>query len=226
MAEQRKKPLVPPLNAQVNEIDSDMQNIIQRQDIPIDAQAKMYDQNLQRYLTFYDKRMNKPLRVNVLQSKITQEQPQEENPETIDEIETDIMDSVPATMKSRARQLIKKLKGSKDVIGWNKQGQMMFKRTPIPGTNIVDLVNDSLRQRKNFNPESWELFSKALGHLNLPEGVVRNENRLALVREYKTRGIPDDLPQLTTPRTPLSRVQQERRKKRKDNKNSPYKWLK
>ena len=226
MAEQRKKPLVPPLTAQVNEIDSDMQNIIQRQDIPIDAQAKMYDKNLQRYLTFYDKRMNKPLRVNVLQPKITEEQPQEEEPETIDEIETDIMDSVPATMKSRARQLIKKLKGSEDVIGWNKQGQMMFKGRPIPGTNIVDLVNDSLRQRKNFNPEGWELFSKALGHLNVPEGVVRNENRLALVREYKTKGIPDDLPQPTTPRTPLSRVQQERRKKRKDNKNSPYKWLK
>ena len=96
MAEQRKKPLVPPLTAQVNEIDSDMQNIIQRQDIPIDTQAKNYDQNLQRYLTFYDKRMNKPLRVNVLQPKITEEQPQEEEPETIDEIETDIMDSVPA----------------------------------------------------------------------------------------------------------------------------------
>ena len=39
MAEQRKKPLVPPLTAQVNEIDSDMQNIIQRQDIPIDLSA-------------------------------------------------------------------------------------------------------------------------------------------------------------------------------------------
>ncbi len=102
----------------------------------------------------------------------------------------------------------------------------MFKGRPIPGTNIVDLVNDSLQQRKNFNPEGWELFSKALGHLNLPEDVVRNENRLALVREYKTKGIPDDLPQPTTPRTLLSRVQQERRKKHKDNKNSPYKWLK
>ncbi len=130
----------------------------------------------------------------ILLVKITEEQPQEEEPETIDEIETDIMDSVPATMKSRARQLIKKLKGSKNVIGWNKQGQMMFKGRPIPGTNIVDLVNDSLRQRKSFNPEGWELFSKALGHLNVPEGVVRNENRLALVREYKTKGIPDDLP--------------------------------
>ena len=41
MADQRKKPLVPPLTVQVQEIDSDMQDIMQRQDIPINAQAKM-----------------------------------------------------------------------------------------------------------------------------------------------------------------------------------------
>ena len=62
--------------------------------------------------------------------------------EKLDEIETDILDSVPATMKSRARQLIKKLKANKDIIGWNEQGQMVFKGKTIPRTNIVD---DSLR---------------------------------------------------------------------------------
>jgi hypothetical protein len=118
MAEQRKKPLAAPLATQVNEIDSDMQDIIQRQDIPIDEKAKLYDQNLQRYLTFYDKRMNKPLRVNVTHT---------DKPEPSDEIETDIMDSVPATMKSRARQLIKILKSNKDLVGWNEQGQMVSK---------------------------------------------------------------------------------------------------
>jgi hypothetical protein len=77
----------------------------------------------------------------------------------------------------------------------------------------------SLRQRKNFNPDGWDLFSKVLGHLNVPEGIVRNENRLGIVREYKTKGIPDNL--LTT-----ARVQQEKRKKRRANISSPYKWLK
>jgi hypothetical protein len=99
------------------------------------------------------------------------------------------MDSVPATMKSRARQLIKKLKSNKDLVGWNEQGQMVFKGRSVPSTNIVDLVNDSLRQRKNFNPDGWELLSKVLGHLNVREGIVRNENRLGIVREYKTKGI-------------------------------------
>jgi hypothetical protein len=111
--EQQKKPLAAPLATQVNEIDSDMQDIIRRQDIPIDEKAKLYDQNLQCYLTFYDKQMNKPLRVNVTHTHQAEE-PQGEQPieetEPSDKIETDIMDSVPATMKSRARQLIKKLK--------------------------------------------------------------------------------------------------------------------
>jgi hypothetical protein len=140
------------------------------------------------------------------------EQPREET-EPSDEIETDIMDSVPATMKSRARQLMKKRKSNKDLIGWNKQGQMVFKGRSIPGINIVDLVNDSLRQRKNFNLDGWELFSKVFGHLNVPEGIVRNENGLGIVREYKTKAIPENLP--TTPRV------QEKRKKRRDNISSP-----
>ena len=120
--------------------------------------------------------MNKPLQVNVLKPAVPEEEekPQgEQIEEKPDEIETDILDSVPAMMKSRTRQLIKKLKANKDIIGWNEQGQMVFKGTTIPGTNIVDLVNDSLHQRENFNPEGWELLSKALGHLNVPEGKTK-----------------------------------------------------
>jgi ERCC4-type nuclease len=74
--------------------------------------------------------MNKPLQVNVTHTDQAEEpkgeQPSEET-EPSDEIETDIMASVPATMKSRARQLIKKFKSNKDLIGWNEQGQMVFK---------------------------------------------------------------------------------------------------
>ena len=88
---------------------------------------KVYDQNLQRCLTFYDKRMNKPLQVNVVKPAVPEEEekPQgEQIEEKLDGIETDICDSVPATMKSRA---IKKVKANKDIIGWNEQGQMVFK---------------------------------------------------------------------------------------------------
>ena len=193
MADQRKKPLVSPLTARVQEIDSDMQDIMQRQDIPIDAQGKMYDQNLQRYLAFYDKRMNKPLRVNMIKPTVPEEKEKahrEQIEEKPDEIETDILDSVPATMKSRTRQLIKKLKAcaNKDIIGWNEQGQMVFKGTTIPGTNIVDLVNDSLRQRKSLILKDGSYFQKRLVILMFPRVSYETKIVLDLFESIKPRG--------------------------------------
>ena len=52
MAEQRKKPLVPPWTAQVSEIDSDMHTLLERQDIAVDKQAKLYDQSLHSKKSF------------------------------------------------------------------------------------------------------------------------------------------------------------------------------
>ena len=222
-----KKTLVPPLNSQVKELDSEMGNVLDRQDISADEKVKMYDQTFQRFLNYYDKRMNKPVRVDVVKPEDTQpiDVQQAEPFETPDEVENDIIESVPATMQSRARQLVKKLKENKEFVRWNDQGQMIFKGRTIPGTNIVDLVNDTLRQRKNFNPPGWELFSKALGNLNVPESIVRNAKRLKIVKEYKTKDIRNTEPQ-TEPveiqRTPVA--MKTRRKRRKIN-ASPFKWL-
>ena len=57
--------------------------------------------------------MNKPLQVNVEPAMPEEEEkPQgEQIAEKPDEIETDILDSVPATMKSRTRQVLKKTQG-------------------------------------------------------------------------------------------------------------------
>ena len=100
-------------------------------------------------LIFYDKRMNKPLRVNVTHTET-------HNPQTrLKQISWIVYQLL--WSHARARQLIKKLKSNKYLIGWNEQGQMS-----VPSTNIVDLANDSLRQRKNFNHNGWELFSKVL----------------------------------------------------------------
>ena len=158
MVDTPKKALVPPLTAQVNQLDSEMNSLLKRQDMTQDEKVKLYDQTLQRYLT-YDKRMQKPVRVSMVHpepvetEEIEKELPEE--PEPPGEIENDILESVPTTMKSRALQLVKKLKANKDIVGWNDHGQMVFEGRTIPGTNVIDLINDTLRQRKNFNPAGW-----------------------------------------------------------------------
>ena len=65
MVDTPKKALVPPLTAQVNQLDSEMNSLLKRQDMTQDEKVKLYDQTLQRYLT-YDKRMQKPVRVSMV----------------------------------------------------------------------------------------------------------------------------------------------------------------
>ena len=67
-----------------------------------DEKVKLYDQTLQRYLT-YDKRMQKPVCVSMAHPKPVETEEIEENlpkeSEPPGEIENDILQNVPATMK-------------------------------------------------------------------------------------------------------------------------------
>ena len=194
----QRKPLIPPLTAQVNYLDSEMDSLLRRQDLTQDDKANMYNQILQRYLTYYDKRMSQPVRVSVVPPKpVVTPKPVEtedaKTPETAElalsglpgEIESDILECVPPTMKARARQLVKKLKDNKDLVGWNDKAQLVFEGRLIPGSNVIDLVNDVLRHRKDFNPPGWQVFAKVLRNVNVPEGIVRNENlNVLIVREH------------------------------------------
>ena len=225
MADTPKKALVPPLTAQVNQLDSEMNSLLKRQDMTQDEKVKLYDQTLQRYLTYYDKRMQKPVRVSMVHpepvetEEIEKELPEESEPPG--EIENDILESVPTTMKSRALQLVNKLKANKDIVGWNDHGQMVFEGRTIPGTNVIDLINDTLRQRKNFNPAGWQLFAKALGRLNVPEGIIRNEERLNMVKTYRNKPSSPDIP-LTSSQLPM--VTRRVKTKTKRARKNPYKW--
>jgi hypothetical protein len=75
-----------------------MHTLLERQDIPVDKQAKLYDQSLQRYLNFYDKRMNKPVKVSVAQPPTTGDKKrrgeEKKEEEKKDDMESDIIDSV------------------------------------------------------------------------------------------------------------------------------------
>ena len=73
----------------------------------------------------------------------------EEDKETRAElgVEKEILDSVPKSLKQKARRLLDKIKGT---VSWNDRGDMVYRNAPVPGNNIVDLVNDALRKRKLF----------------------------------------------------------------------------
>ena len=221
------KPLVPPLTAKVNHLDEEMDNLLKRRDVTEDEKARLHNQLFQRYLNYYDKRMSQPVRVSVVPPKPTADK-REVEAESMADLPYYIMESVPPTMKSKAQQLVKKLKENKDLIRWDDKAQLIYEEEPVPGSNVIDLVNDALRHRKNFNPQGWRLFAKALSDVNVPEGIVRNENRLKTIREYKTGTVhePDEGEvNATTSRPALSGVKNKARKKRVELASRPYKWF-
>ena len=87
-------------------------------------------------------------------------------------------------MQNRTKLLIKKLKDHSDVISWNDNGQLALDGSIIPNSNIVDLVNDVMRKRKDFNPEHSSTFAKTFAKINVPKESVRNLDRMDSIRWY------------------------------------------
>ena len=47
----------------------------------------------------------------------------------------------------------------------------------IPGSNIIDLVNDVIRHRKGSEPTGWQAFAEGLRDINIPQDVIGNRER-------------------------------------------------
>ena len=65
-----------------------------------------------------------------------------------------VIDSVPSTMKRKAQLLVSLLKNNPNVT-WEDDGTVKLYGKSIPGSNIIDLVNDVIRHRKGSEPTGW-----------------------------------------------------------------------
>lgn len=104
--------------------------------------------------------------------------------ETKNDLEKEILDSVPKSLKGKAELLLKKMKSSPEMT-WNEKGELTFKGETVKGSNVVDLVNDVLRKRKYFNPEGWETFGEALREANVPQDLIGHEDRWRYIHQTK-----------------------------------------
>ena len=202
--QQRQQILTPPVTQTLKNLDSEMGDILSSKQLDDEEKAKLYNQVLQRYLTYYDQRKSEPLHVKLTTPKPVETPKQEEAKETTEEpapvekpalstVEQEVMKSVPKLYKSGARQLLDKIKENQNVLHWNEKGELLYENKPISGSHLVDLVNDTLRHRKGFEPVGWSVFARGLARMNIPENIVRNPQRQSTIREFKTR-VRDETP--------------------------------
>ena len=159
MLERMQAP-IDPLHRTLNSLDSDMQSILQRSDMTDEEKVQAYNQVLQRYLE-YKRTGGESTKPSVVQTKPTFD------------VEKDVMRTIPKTMKRKAEALMERIKDDPDV-SWNSRGEFVYRGTVIAGSNIVDLVNDMMRQRKGFEPRGRFEFARALRHTNVPQDLVGN----------------------------------------------------
>lgn len=178
---QRQQILTPLVTQQLKHLDAEMTDILANKRLDDEEKARLYNQVLQRYLTFYDQRKSQPLNVKIAFPPIVKSEPpvEESKPETSGEtskeaqestevettptaVEKEVMKSIPKIYKAGARQLLDKIKENHDLSYWNEKGELMYENKLISGSHVVDLVNDMLRHQKGFEPVSWSVFTRGL----------------------------------------------------------------
>ena len=159
-----------PIGNIMRRIVDEMRFILDRGDLNDREKVVLYNQVLMRYNLFSNKASQQPVRVTIDKAPVKED---EEDKETRAElgVEKEIIHSVPKSLKQKARRLLDKIKGT---MSWNDRGEIVYRNAPVPGSNIVDLVNDALKKRKSFQPVGRKTFTRGLKDENAPMDLVVN----------------------------------------------------
>ena len=92
---------------------------------------------------------------------------------------------IPSLFKRNVVGILDHLRDHKDVLSWNDRGEIVYKGRVILGSNLTDLLKDSQRRYKNLDPYGDREFYRAWAELNIPEGLLGNDERKTEVRHHK-----------------------------------------
>ena len=77
---------------------------------------------------------------------------------------------------------------SGSAVTWDTSGVLSLNGTAVAHSNIIDLISDLTRSRKNFQPQGVDKFISALARINFPLELIGNEHRRAAIQRSKQTG--------------------------------------
>lgn len=140
----------------------DLSSVMANDDLSEAEKSQLFGQTMYKFKTAHKKALTKDPVV------------QDEKPDS--KIDQRFMDSVSSTMQRKAKLLMSILRDNPN-LSWDEDGTVKMYGKPVHGSNIIDLVNDVLRQRKGIEPTGWQPFAEGLRDMNVPQDVVRNKRR-------------------------------------------------
>ena len=176
------RPQLPPNPDVVQTVSfqKDMESVLQRQDLSETEKVQQYGQALHKFQAAHEKALTPP---------VPTEAPLPPTTPAAQTTDEHILESVPPSSRRKAKLLLQMLRRHPDV-SYNEQGELQYLGKAVSGSNIIDLVNDVIRNRKSSEPQGWQVFSKALKDVNVPQEYVGNRKRWT----YMQRGAPSHPP--------------------------------
>ena len=227
-------------------LDQELKQILDRHDLPPFDKVQLYNQTLQRYLTYYNQSVKKPITINVTRDKTLTDHdmgtdpidiPPNQEEESLEgavgglETETDaekVLMNFPATLMSKAKTLLGLVKNSGGILDYNKHGELISDGKVVPGSHISDVLYDVLLGKKDFEPRGWEQFLGGLIRMNVPERMVTNSNRrfkMIKMKQQQQGSTPPgstEFDHFTSPPTKKTKSS----KKSRVSKTTPYRTVK
>lgn len=179
----------------LSRLDKEMQNILKSKK---DDREKwsLYMQILQRYLHFAGEE-RRPLRLPIMmeneekhEGTVFKKESERNDSSVNEDFEDDqhvhgfsidmiytptyIKKLIPKSYRKKAEILLDILLNNKDKISWKNDGSLVIDNDIIENSNIVDLVNYSLRSLKRSKPNGWDKFMETLKVIRAPSSCIGN----------------------------------------------------
>ena len=157
--DQETKPIVKSLVG----LDEKLDNTLTRDDLSDVDKKKIFDVNLERYLSLRDQKNNEMSSVNTpVKPSVPSDETMADLPVSGISSSDDILDSLPKNIRSTASLILKKLKKYPNLVSWDETGKTTISGETIQHSNISDLLRDAIRGRKDYTAAGSSKFFEVL----------------------------------------------------------------
>ena len=132
--------------------------------------------------------------------------------------------ALPKTYKAHALRIFDYLSQADSKVTWDSTGTVSINKQTVPNSNIIDLISDLTRTRKNFEPVGVLPFIKALSAINIPLELVSNSTRRKEIIEARNQSGSGIRPVVDRSLTTLKKGKVIKPKKKQPKRNAWKTW--
>ena len=190
----KTSPVPDPLSDSVLSLDDEIKRILDDPNLSEHEKGLQYQQTVQKYLTRVGQANTRQWSRNT--PTTTSRTPLEQTPSTeasptpdkTSALEKVIVGTLPKTLQNKGQMLLDYLKDATD-LRWNDRGELISGGDTIKGSNVSDLIHETIRTRKlGDEPIGWKTYSNVLKQSNVPSDLILNKPR------WESAGTPTTSP--------------------------------